>query len=599
MSRARTKRFLGLGVLMVIQVGAACGGSTNGVDIPDDPSHEAGAHDGASDASVSDGGVVDASATETSVSDASVSDTGVTDASVSDASVSDAAVPETSSDAAADAPSEAAVDAALDATVDAAPDAAPDASSCPLPDVVDADRHVYVDKTATAPGNGSLECPFETILQATAAATTPPAGSALTIHVKGSGTIYDEVAPVVIGARTTLTSSYPPDDLAAPGLVTIRAQGHCTGAKCVVEVTAGTLDGLTVVAPNASSNVHGVLAFAYPKIRNTTVVNATGSGIVVASGGAEVGPGVFSNGNAAQGLLAVMATAGKGAAPTLRVMAGGRGNRFNGNGAHGIHVTNLYGQVEIAEVRANDNANNGIYVEPEANTTHKLEKVEAKRNSIVGLRAPRGPLSVAGGVFDQNGIHGAYLGNGSNNGIEFTILSASASENGADGVRLDTSDPVAIEELTAQGNGKSTNGSGVLVGLGTSLRIRKSILLGNTVGLSFNQQRTGGGAAQTTLDIGTGPSDLGGNTFGATPTTGNNTKAGLCILRSGAAASQKAVGNAWTACPVTQTLIAGASPDCYDGVAYSDVAFVPYSAGNLSPVDTGGASAPACNVGVP
>jgi hypothetical protein len=593
MSRARIKRFLGLGVLIAIHAGAACGGSKNDVDIPGEQAHEAGAPD----ASMPDTSMPDASMPDASAPDA------ISDVAVSDVAIVDVAIVDASSDTSVDAPTEAAVDSGIDASIDsgmdAAPDATPDASLCPLPDLTDTDRHVYVDKTVPAPGNGSLACPFKTILQATAAAAAPPAGSALTIHVKGTGTIYDEIAPVVIGDRTTLTSSYPPDDVADPSLVTIRAQGICDGAKCVVEVTAGTLDGLTIVAPNGSSNVHGVLGSAYPKIRNTTVQNASGSGILVSAGGAEIGPGVYSNGNDAQGLLAVMATAGKGAGPTLRVIAGGRGNRFNGNGTHGIHVTNLYGQVEIGEARASDNGNNGVYIEPEANTTHKLEKIEARGNSIVGLRAPRGPLSVAGGVFDQNGIHGVYFGNGGNNGVKFAIVSASASDNGIDGVRLDTSDSVEIEELTARGNGKSANGSGVLVGLGTSLRIRKSILLGNTVGLSFNQQRTGGGAAQTTLDVGTSASDLGGNTFGATPTTGNNTKAGLCILRSGAASSQKAIGNAWTTCPVTQTLITGAAPDCYDGAVYSDVAFVPHTAGNLAPVDTGATNAPECTIGVP
>lgn len=241
---------------------------------------------------------------------------------------------------------------------------------------------------------------------------------------------------------------------------------------------------------------------------------------------------------------------------------------------------------------------------PGAGASHSLVDVEGSKNSVVGARVRFSALQVKSSVFDGNGIHGIYVGTGADDNATTTIVGTKLRENGADGARLDTSGTVSIDGVIARANGKNPGslggGTGVLLAAGTSAKVRNSTFLENTIGLSFVQQRNGGGAAITTIDLGPSAADLGGNTFGASPATSNNAKGGLCILRSGASGSQKAVGNAWTSCAPSQALIvAGANVDCYDAAGYADVVFVPFTVGNSSPVATDGLAPPECNVGTP
>jgi hypothetical protein len=539
--------------------------------------------------------------TDASGGDATTNDAGTDSPTESGGDASEGGVADTGTDADLDAADDAVSDSGMDSENDAGTDAA-DSGNCPDPDLTDTERNLFVDQTAPAGGNGSLACPFRTILAATAVARTAPIGSALTIHVKGAngGATYDEAGPVLIGARATLTSAYELS-LPDPTTVIVRAQGTCGGGRCVVSLTDATLQGITVAMPNGAGNLNGIFANGASTIEHSTASGFSVIGIV-AAGASTVGPGVFANDNASDGLRVTMAANGPGAGPLFKMPGGGRGNRFNGNGGHGIHVLDRYGQAEIVEATTNNNSSVGIFIEAEANSSHSLKNITANNNDTAGVRIPRGP-AIVNGSFNSNGIHGIYFGNGTDSGAVFGITSSEANKNGGDGARLDTANFVQIDTFTARANGQNPGnlggGSGVYVAQGTTLQMRKAVLLENTVGLYFSQKRTAGGPL-TTLDIGGGVNDDGGNTFGATPTTSNNSKAGLCILQSGASASQKAYGNSWTTCPIVQSLLpSSGTPDCYDANSYADVIYLPFTAGNTNPVTTGGTTAPACNVGSP
>jgi len=210
-----------------------------------------------------------------------------------------------------------------------------------------------------------------------------------------------------------------------------------------------------------------------------------------------------------------------------------------------------------------------------------------------------GPAIIAGSTFDQNGIHGMYLGNGDDINAPFTLTECQTNSNGADGVRIDTQHSADITKLTARENGKSPpvslgGGSGLFIALGTSVTLRSSVLLGNTIGVFFTQRRSTGGFASTTLDLGTGVADLGENTFATTTKSANNTKGGVCLMNSGLANSQKAVGDFWSVCPPSQDEINGNNKNCYDAT-YADVVYVPQFGTSGAPVST----TPSCNLGTP
>lgn len=581
------------------------GGSEGGVDAGSDATvtDDAGA-DGSVDATV-DASAADAfvdagnEAGHDSGADAATNEAG------SDASLLDAAIDGGAFDASADADSDAgAPDAGadggvvVDGGVDSGADAGlVDAGPCPAPDIFDLDRHVYVDKAALAAGNGSLACPFTTLASAILLGS-PAGGAQLTIHVNGSGgTVYNEAA--LVGPAVTLTSAYPGVGAADPSRVTLKANVDCAGIKCAVNVLGGTVEGITVQAA-AGTNVHGIRGSGAPTLRNVTVDGVTGNGIYLVAGGGTVGPGVYATNNGASGLV-VGGAVNKVGAPSLHVVAGGRGNRFNGNALYGIHVADAYANVTIEQADAQSNQHTGVLLVPEATSAHSLQKIDASKNAVAGMRVSRGPAKVADGAFDENGIHGLFIGNGTDLNATVVIDTVRSNDNGGDGVRLDTAHTAEISALTARRNGKSPGslegGAGLFIGVGTSAKVRGSVFLENSVGVVFNQRRNGNGVALSSLDVGVSLADLGGNRFAATP-TGNNKLGGLCISRSGAAGSQLAVGNAWSACAPTQTAITASGAGCYDAPSYGDVLFVPLGA-VVAPVDTGGASAPACTLGTP
>lgn len=581
------------GLLMVLVASVqACGGSADDTSIPPEDDAGAGPDTGTrSDATTADGGGDETVTGDSGGDGATQSDVTSSDGSGGDVMTGDAPDDVTTSDAPDDV-------TASDGGPDASGDADDGSTVCPPPDNSDTERHLYVDQGAAAGGNGSIDCPFRTILAATTLGGAVPAGSQLTIHVKGDANVvvYDESACVPVGPRTLLTSDYPGGSGPDPTTVYVRGQSTLQGTKCVVRVTGGTLEGVRVVAPTGSTGVNGVVAESGATVRLVSARNNTGAGVVTL-GSVTLGPGLYSVDNDGDGVTVNMAASGKGAGPVVTVVAGGRGNRFENNGGHGLHATDRYGQLVIQAASASNNQGNGVLLEAEANTVHEISTLDASNNGATGLRVTRGSVAISGGTFEGNITHGVHLGNGTAMGTSFTIENSTANGNGVDGVRLDTMGTVQIKGLTARNNAQTSNGSGLYIAHGTSAKVRTSVFLENTVGVFFDEVRNGSNASSA-LDIGTSGSDLGGNAFGASSGGVKNARGGLCILNSGGLNSQKAVGDEWSSCPVVQVPIVsvGQNTDCYDAATYGDVIYLPANT-SAAPVDTGGTSSPACAIG--
>jgi hypothetical protein len=476
-----------------------------------------------------------------------------------------------------------------------------DANACP-PAPSGSDTHVYIDKAAN-PGvsNGSELCPFTSIERAVSLNQVVPAGGKLTFHVWGeaTGTTYAEPNGIRLPERATLTTQWG----GAPAdrdVVTITLLGAATTPQGgVLEVpNASAVEGFTVVPPDFLSIQNGIVAtalattaLAAPTVRDVRVSGMQERGIWVLND-ARLGPNVESSGNPGTGL-----------AVDGRVTIVAANNHFDRNGV-GVHTTGDRA-ITLEGVTASSNTSHGISVT--SGGTHALTDVHAHGNGANGLTLGGGVLpgssafTVANGSFDDNTGYGLSLfatGVGTWVGPSLTLTDSTASRNGSDGVRLLTDKLVRLTGLVANDNGKNpgadVGGAGVFATGHTQLVLRKSRTLGNTVGVVVARAPL---VANATGDFGRA-GDLGDNVLGVTG-TGNNTKAGVCVLSSGALGSFPATGNAWSACPPQQTSFAlPPSGNCYALAAFADVIYAPSGAAN-PPLEIGGAAPPECKAGPP
>jgi len=189
--------------------------------------------------------------------------------------------------------------------------------------------------------------------------------------------------------------------------------------------------------------------------------------------------------------------------------------------------------------------------------------VSASGNGNGGLQSP----VTASGVVHVVGTANSF-DNNAGNGINFdgtaTLNFEGGSANGnAQGLRLGGAATGAhtVTSLTATGN---TGPGGFVAYNGQTIKLRSSVLMANAgVGLLYNA------ANGSTLDLGTGPAAMGGNTFGGVTATGRNAKGGLRLCSTAAVVVQPAYGNDWSSCPPTQTAVAcGATIGSYSDVVY-------------------------------
>jgi hypothetical protein len=245
---------------------------------------------------------------------------------------------------------------------------------------------IYVDKSSLAAvANGSIDCPFRTILDALAFIGPVPL-SKRTVHVKGglvaSPAIYNETAVVVVHPNVNLLGESPlTTRIAPPG-------GPCTGVSgnCMVVVQAGgILDGFTVNANGPRNAIATTTGAAPAVVRNTIATGATGDGNygILVTGDAEIGPGINVVSNAKGGLLAwgtgtVHVVAGAGAAT----------DHFDLNGQAGIEMTG--GAVLHFDGGICNNNVAGVRFTGTTAAMHVVKGLTAQNNTGVGVGVAAG-----------------------------------------------------------------------------------------------------------------------------------------------------------------------------------------------------------------
>jgi hypothetical protein len=481
---------------------------------------------------------------------------------------------------------------------------APDASDggCPALVLGGATENVYVDKAVAQTGNGTIQCPFKTIYEASNLAAPAVGVNSRTIRVKGNAALpdYNETQAIALKPNVTLTSDY---DASNPGgVTTVRVIGHsdcttytgvagsifCTIAmdndsrleKVTVRVTGGSGTGSDVVT---TSTLPGASSVG-PAIADVNAENAPEVGFRI-YGSATLGPRVMATNNK-QGLAANRGNAA--ALATIDIIeAAGSGptnsfssNTFNGGG-NGFSVFGNF-QVTIEGAYASNNTGNGIVIgAPYTSTTgvaHHLTNVHADNNGLNGLRVLGGEVhAVAGSIVNT------FNNNANGYGIEATTgdaigdvrvilepktavtgysIAHQANGNHLAGVHLNRAQPPgpganalphSIASLEAKQNGSAVTGSGIFVEIvgasgpnQSSLILRGTTLLGNTgAGLRFQKGNS------NTLDLGTAI-DPGYNVFGDTTAANRNSKSGICYENVAALTpNQLAETDHWSvACPL-------------------------------------------------
>ncbi|MBK7401176.1 MAG: hypothetical protein IPJ34_34210 [Myxococcales bacterium] len=240
---------------------------------------------------------------------------------------------------------------------------------------------VYVDKRATRPGKGTLDCPFQTIKDAVALVATLPTGSgAHTLRVAG-GTgaaplVYDEPVLILKYGWTLLGDG--------AGRVTITGGGKCGDSQCLVVMEGGSaLEGVRLDALGKVMTPLGLTpgAFTSVVVKSTVVTGVKSEKVpavyVEGTGNAEFGPDVRVIDNAGIGIavknvfrLKFSATAGL-------------PNQINKNGfgiALGGGVIELGGPTEVSS-----NVGHGVLVQSPDKGTHNFDGLSAKNNGLSGL----------------------------------------------------------------------------------------------------------------------------------------------------------------------------------------------------------------------
>jgi hypothetical protein len=519
----------------------------------------------------------------------------------------------------------------LDSTVDlSVPDSGTsdagmvDGGGCPLFALGGATEEVYVDKSVAQTGNGTKQCPFKTILEATNLAAPAAGVTRRTIHVKGNNSApdYVESQAIVLRPRVTLTSDYDASNPGGVSTVRISARGDCTtftGAAvatfCAVAMdNDARLEKLTVRSAGMMATGNGVLTTSglptppavAPAVVDVDAENAPEAGFRV-YGSVTLGPRVNATGNRI-GLNATRMTAAALAiiqvndAPTL---AGAPSNSFSSNtnagGGNGISIFGNY-VVTIDGANASSNGANGMVIgTPYTATTtekHRLANFHADVNTTTGLRVVSGEVHVVAGAnsntFNNNrNGYGIQATTGDSVGDVRIILEPKgtpgsyliahqANGNRLGGVHLNRATPPAtaphqIASLEARQNGSASSGVGIFVEIvGTSgpnqssLVLRGSTLIGNIgAGLRFQKGST------NTLDIGT-VNDGGYNVFGDSQAANRNTKTGICYENPlGGSPNLPAEYDRWSQCPppLGNMSFQGSVSGCGANVVYTEITY--------------------------
>jgi len=267
------------------------------------------------------------------------------------------------------------------------------------------------------------------------------------------------------------------------------------------------------------------------------------------------------------------------------------GGTFTLNGLAGLKVG---GNVAVTAVNADfsTNKSNGLELQSASGFTHKLQGVVADGNSLNGVVWGGAALTITGSK-----LRSSSFSKNTNNGIRqlshagFEIDAGVCDSNGVAGMVFGPSTAgggptfmVTITNTSASTNGSTgTLGTGIFVGPNTraSIKMRGSKLIGNTGGgMIFDY----GALSTNSLDIGVNGiiADPGCNDFGSV----KNTKTGICLVNSGAKASQPAEGNTWNAPLPSDTTLwqLPITTDCYSNGTYYEVTYRKSSTGGDSPV---------------
>jgi len=281
---------------------------------------------------------------------------------------------------------------------------------------------------------------------------------------------------------------------------------------------------------------------------NTTIVGDDSAKVIVTGGGACGTSGaqcvfIMEGGSSLESVtidskgprIGILATPGFLTTASLKslLVTGSTGDKNMAVGMSGAGTLDIN-----SDVRVTKNTGPGVYV-------------------ISGRLNAKTPFAGTPSHFDENLAGIVVDGTGS-----CDLENVTASKNVTHGVALiaTTKDGANnIGALTANDNGAN----GVFVEVGASLKMRRSTLVRNRVGLQFRFGPT------NTLDLGTAAFlDKGGNTFGGK--TVFNTKAGIC-LPFGRAGCSDAQGNMWSGCSPTNIALPG---EACDGTgSYQDVWF--------------------------
>ncbi len=509
---------------------------------------------------------------------------------------------------------------------------------CPPLTLGGATEDIYVDKGVPVTGNGTLTCPFATILEASSLAAPGNAVTQRTIHVRGyaGGTLaatYAEAAPIILSPRVRLTSNYDAGNTGGVTLVRIVASGSClsiTGAaaNCAVGMENNSvMELVTVTTRGGAAQTHAIATTnaatppggAPPTIRNVNAEGATANGILVSSS-ALLGPGVNATGNAFNGLLVQIGNLGPAIGrPSVTILDVTSGaltpsNHFSNNTRNGAA---FFGDVaiQVDGLLADGNSNNGLIIATPlfaniaGQPTHTLANVISTNNSNHGLRLNSGDVLLQVGTltnaFNNNGGHGIDSSVGDSLGNARLVTQPSTSITGAyliahqansnrlGGVHLNQVTPLGygphvLESLEALRNGVAAGSvalaSGVFVEVTganqPSVTLRGNTLMGNAgAGVRFQK------AQNNALDIGTftGIVQDGGENVFAAPGGGANAKSALCLenLTLGDV-TQEVEENRWVTLPcpfpmlppVNPAFIAQLNGICGSNAAYVDITYV-------------------------
>jgi hypothetical protein len=509
---------------------------------------------------------------------------------------------------------------------------------CPPLALGGATENVYVDKSVAQTGNGTIQCPFKTIFEASNLAAPATGVTRRTIHVMGNVATpdYAETQPIQLKPKVTLTSDYDAQNPGGAATVRVLGRADCTaytGAApmvfCAIAMDNDSrLENVTVRVTAAAPNGHGVLTTntlpvnpaAPPGIADVIAENAPESGLRV-YGSVTLGPRVVARNNR-NGLSASRATTA--ALATIQILdapvSGNPSNAFNSNtlngGGNGITVFGNYG-VTIQGAYATNNSFNGIVIgTPYTATTgvpHFLNNVHADTNTQNGLRVIGGEVHMQAAPSTMN----TFNGNLNGYGIEATTgdaigdvriilepkmaavgyaIAHQANGNHLAGVHLNRAQPPgpgpnalphSIASLEARQNGSAVTGAGIFVEIvgangpnQSSLVLRGSTLLGNT-GAGLRYQK----GSMNTLDIGTATA-AGYNVFGDSGAPSRNSKSGICFDNViGTAPNQVAETDRWSqACPLPlgMTAFQGQVGNCGANANYVEITYT----GMTAPIPT-------------